>query len=894
MNLKTRVDSLMGEGMAAVETDNRTAEVAEALDRFLQAGKTGQGPTKLEFLEANPSIASMLADCLAGMEMVERAAELLPKCSFQEGFRLLRASDRLGDYCIVRELGRGGMGVVYEAVQDSLDRRVALKVLNSSAFHDPGRRRRFRIEALAAAHLNHDHIAPVFAVGEEAGIAYYAMKYIDGMTLARHIDSLRGDSTATARGSDSTVAFGSTVSDGGVASASAELGGGLSADRKASKARFDEAARLGIQACEALAHAHALGVIHRDIKPSNLMLDRTGKLWVTDFGLARLEKDPGVTRSGELLGTLRYMSPEQALGRGMSADQRTDVYSLGATLYELLTLAPAFDGCDREVLARQSAELDPIPPRRLDPSIPRDFEIIVMKALSKDPADRYASAAEFGEDLRRYLSDMPILARRPSFAGKAMRWARRRRRLVAGVLGLAAVCSALATGLIWFEKRQTQIALAQARAGREREREYLRFVTAASDRMTMEFMRVYGTSDLRRRNELFNSFNGMLAFYGRIAPQYSSDPATRDLAARAYHRIAYLSEKMDALERTIGSRSRNAESAYRTAIELNRSILASDPASTDAMLRLGSALGDYGEFLRDLGRLGEAEKVVEEAIRWSERIDRIERSFDSRLGVACREVSFSIVHRRRGDIARAEELFGRGLDRLRRLGQVAPISLHKYHPARLRDDEPYDWSCPTNSRCDSPLDRLVETEMNLMGKHFLEGRVREAEELVRLALAQRGNDPLLLNNAAWVIAATESQDSARAREAVDLARHALALSPESAEFSNTLGLALYRLGDIEGAEAAIRRSMNGRSGGDAYDFFLMSMIRIRNGDEASAKAYFRDAMVSFRKIQYRDAALLSLKSEASRLVKDRGIDVSEFTARPGNPVAPPAPPKIGL
>ena len=198
-----------------------------------------------------------------------------------------------------------------------------------------------------------------------------------------------------------------------------------------------EVARLARQAAEALDHAHASDVLHRDIKPSNLMIDDSGELWITDFGLARVRGGLDLTHTGDALGTPRYMSPEQALGRRTPLDGRTDIYSLGVTIYELLTLRPAFPGDDRLEILRQIAQDEPTPPRKLDPTIPVDLETIVLKAMAKSPADRYATAAELAADLGRFLDNRPILARRPSLADRGAKWMRRHRGLVASLAACA-------------------------------------------------------------------------------------------------------------------------------------------------------------------------------------------------------------------------------------------------------------------------------------------------------------------------------------------------------------------------------------------------------------------------------------------------------------------------
>jgi serine/threonine-protein kinase len=361
----------------------------------------------------------------------------------------------LGDFRLLREVGRGGMGVVYEAEQISLGRRVALKVLPFAAALDPKQLQRFKNEAQAAAHLNHPHIVPVYYVGCERGVHFYAMQFIDGHTLAAVIRELRGLTQpippAPAASVSDASALAGELASGRWAQAKTPTGepptgpyspgaepltthhspltnekhspltttppvAALSTEGSTtSPAFFRTVASLGVQAAEALEHAHQLGVIHRDIKPANLLVDAAGHLWVTDFGLARLGGDAGLTLTGDLLGTLRYMSPEQALAQRVAVDARTDVYSLGVTLYELLTLEPAYNGRNREEVLRQIAFEEPRPLRRLDKSVPVELETIVGKAMAKSPGERYATAQEMADDLRRQL----VIGHGPRGAGPA-------------------------------------------------------------------------------------------------------------------------------------------------------------------------------------------------------------------------------------------------------------------------------------------------------------------------------------------------------------------------------------------------------------------------------------------------------------------------------------------
>ncbi len=376
------------------------------------------------------------------------------------------APGRLGDFEIGREIGRGGMGVVYEAVQLSLGRRVALKVLPFAAMLDPNRLQRFQNEARAAACLHHANIVPIFAVGCDRGVHFYAMQYIEGRNLAVLIHDARRQARLPPEDSDPSPAPDGRPTDvhppAVAPDASTHVQAAVPTERpRTPDVSFQTAARLAVQAAEALHHAHEQGVIHRDVKPANVIVDAAGRLWVTDFGLAQVQSDPRLTTTGNLIGTLRYMSPEQASG-DQTVDHRTDIFSLGATLYELLALRPAFGGRDRAKVLRRVVQDEPKPPRRIDPSIPADLETIVGKAMAKSPADRYPTALALADDLRRFLDDKPILAKRPSLLEKAARWSRRRRRLVGAVIGvlLLAVCGlAASTVLISWQKAETQKAL---------------------------------------------------------------------------------------------------------------------------------------------------------------------------------------------------------------------------------------------------------------------------------------------------------------------------------------------------------------------------------------------------------------------------------------------------
>ena len=320
----------------------------------------------------------------------------------------------LGDYRLIRELGRGGMGIVYEAEQLSLRRRVAVKVLPFAALLNQRQLQRFKNEAMAAAILKHPNIVSVFAVGQDRGIHYYAMELVEGMTLA--------DVIARQRGIDNTSQNEILNQENSQRHRPRRKHHSRETSRESD---WRSAVEIAIQAADALHFAHQQGVIHRDVKPSNLLIDAEGQLFVTDFGLARVQSGENVTVTGEVVGTLSYMSPEQ-LEDGRVADQRSDIYSLGLTLFELLTLRPAFTGSSRQHLSRQISAGKTVSPRKTA-TVPRDVDRIVQKACSREPADRYSTASEFRDDLERVLRGQPVSARNIGPAGRFKRWASRNR-----------------------------------------------------------------------------------------------------------------------------------------------------------------------------------------------------------------------------------------------------------------------------------------------------------------------------------------------------------------------------------------------------------------------------------------------------------------------------------
>ena len=381
--------------MAASSTESARPDrrLDDLLAEYLEEAEAGRPPDRRAWLARHPEWSAELSSFFDNLDHIGHLAaplragpspDLIP---FPTGASTAQG-DRIGyfgDYELIRELGRGGMGVVYEARQVSLGRFLALKMIAEGRLAPPDDLRRFRREAEAAAHLDHPNIVPIHEVGEHDGRPYFSMKLVDGGSLARHAPALKADPAASAR--------------------------------------------LVAIVARAIEYAHRRGILHRDLKPSNILLDRQGVPHVADFGLARRAEsgaEGGSTVADAIIGTPAYMAPEQAEGRREAVTTSADVYGLGAILYELLTSRPPFRGESALDVLRQVREREPDRPRSIEPGVPRDLETICLKSLEKAPARRYASAGAVADDLDRWLAGRPIAARRASVAERAWKWSRRR------------------------------------------------------------------------------------------------------------------------------------------------------------------------------------------------------------------------------------------------------------------------------------------------------------------------------------------------------------------------------------------------------------------------------------------------------------------------------------
>ncbi|HLJ92572.1 MAG TPA: protein kinase [Gemmataceae bacterium] len=594
----------------------------QAVHEYVRAREAGQSVGREEFLGRHAAIAGPLAECLEALEFVTtvgpRLDEALADCAAAPAMSDIATP--LGDFRLVREIGRGGMGVVYEAEQLSLGRRIALKVLPFALTLDPRQLQRFKTEARAAAHLHHSNIVPIYSVGCERGVHFYAMQYIDGQPLSAVIVELRRlagpggmagrpDNQPTGPYLPSAVERPETFVDAATTPRTA----GTTFPSASGPAFFQAVAQFGFQAAEALEHAHQRGVVHRDVKPGNLLLDITGHLWVADFGLAQFPSDAALTMTGDLVGTLRYMSPEQALARRGLVDHRTDLYSLGATLYELLTLVPAFDGQDRQELLRQIALDEPRPPRQRNRAIPVDLETIVLKAMAKRVEDRYATAQELADDLRRFLDQKPIRARRPAPWERAAKWSRRHRAITTAAVAfllLASIGFAISTLLIAREQRATATQRDLAEANFRQARQMLDFLAQVSEE---ELADQPAVQDIRRK-----LLEAALEYYESFIEQHGHDPSVREELVASHLRVANLLQE-------IGARADAVAAALHQARQVQQTLVRDRP--TDPEYLKGLRAIDQG--LRQLRNRSHLRFLVQPAVQ-----KELELSHEQRQQVA--------------------------------------------------------------------------------------------------------------------------------------------------------------------------------------------------------------------------------------------------------------------
>jgi serine/threonine protein kinase/Flp pilus assembly protein TadD len=597
---------------------SREQRLDEVIAAYVQAVEAGQKPDREELLARHLDLAAELSDFFAdqdrfsslaaplrAMASVARPGEAPKPKSTAESAPGSRVG-YFGDYELVEEIGRGGMGVVYKARQRSLRRAVALKMIRAVNTASPGDVRRFQAEAEIIANLDHPNIVPIYEVGEHQGQHYFTMKLIEGGSLTQRLDDIGLPlvDRETGRNANGEVRHAAQT-----------------AERQAA------IARLMIAVAQAVHYAHERGLLHRDLKPANILLDTQGRPHVTDFGLAKhRQEDPGLTQSGAIVGTPSYMAPEQAAGRRRDLTTAADVYSLGAILYELLTGWPPFRAETPLETLRLVTERDPVRPRTLNPLVNRDLETICLKCLNKEPGQRYSSAEALADDLQCFLEDRPIRARRPTALERLRKWSRRHRpaAIAAAVVLFCMVCflalavlridqmrSRAEEALRQAEQAAWEAQLQSARADRERERAEANFRRArdAVDQMYTELAeKTLAEIPLARQELLENA----VRFYSEFARTNRDNPELRHQVGLAYRRLGDL-------EHQIGHQER-ATAAYRQALNLFERLAADSPQSAVYRAELARTDHQLGTLFRTTGRTAEADRAYAKAQTLMEKV----------------------------------------------------------------------------------------------------------------------------------------------------------------------------------------------------------------------------------------------------------------------------------
>ena len=628
-----------------LDIQNGDEDAETVLDRivedFTRRIREGESPSIRQYQKSYPIHHDEIFELLSSVAMIEglkpSAATL---AEAQHGsMNQIAKLERLGDYQIIRELGRGGMGVVMEAIHESLGRRVAIKILPPRWIDNEKYAERFRREAQAAATLHHTNIVSVFGSFESDGYHYFVMEYVDGQGLDKIIhsartESLSGKDALTARRPRSSPQVPSRPT---------------LAQMPSGKARFPWIASVGAQIADALQHAHEHEKLHRDIKPSNLLLEPDGRVWLTDFGLVKNTDHPAVTETGDIVGTPRYMAPEAFSG---TYDARSETYCLGLTLYEMATLQPAFEEASAPELLKTITTSFPKPARQIVPHLPRDLDTIITKAVERDPARRYASAASLRDDLNAFLGQRPIQARRASPPERAWLWCRRNPWVALAAMLLLVVAITTSTAYVVTsqalhdtsqaqqvaENNAAQLAVQFERADDNATQFKIQFERAEENFLRAEsnvdlalemFDEMFKQMALRGMNQPdgfefdgFEELSGiettisdadakyleaMMVFFQQFGEQNAGNQTLQIESAQAFRRVANIYH--------LDGQYQEAIIAYRQSLKLQEAIQEENPLAIDTLLTQVHTRNEMGLVILQTGKLRVAEKTFQETIQ---------------------------------------------------------------------------------------------------------------------------------------------------------------------------------------------------------------------------------------------------------------------------------------
>ncbi len=835
-------------------------------EEFVSRHRSGERPPLAEYTERHPALADRIRRLFPTLLLLEGfqggGSDNTPQAEATNPQAPLVSHappQRLGDFTILREVGRGGMGVVYEAMQETLGRRVALKVLRPHPLRDPVSLERFRREARTAARLHHTNIVSVFGAGEQDGTLFIAMQFIDGAGLDAVLADHRRRGTAEPPAlTRSTAPPGLTVAGGSsdvIAADTAETtftvsqveapATGLRSGPHQGSNYFRQVARLGAQVADALAHAHGLGVVHRDVKPANVLVDGQGAAWVTDFGLAKAEGVDDLTSPGFVVGTLRYMAPERFDGTTGPAG---DIYGLGATLYELLTLRPAFSETARHLLVDRILKEEPARPRRLDPRIPRDLETIVLKAMAKEPARRYATAAALADDLRRFLDGRPVAARPIGALGQTWRWARRH----PAVAGLAcALLLTLTAGLgvsLYFgwmaqenyeqaEARRLQVEVAlqvvtqaelKAKAAAE---QALQAESKAKDAASKAEQSAERALQAKRTTDAINAFFRKEILAAARPEEKGRDVTLLEALDRGVEKVGTYFGEFPLVEADVRL---SLGETYRALGEFDRAAAQLQLAADIREELLGLEDADTLEALNDLALVYHQRGAMAEAIVATRKVLE---GFERTLGSVHEKTqttrgNLATMLQARGELDEAGKLMRRiyelrrqtlgptHADTLLMLNNLATLQLDQ---RKLDDAEASlnELLTAVTSAYPDEHPRVLTARNNLANLYHMRGKYKAAAEMMRktLAVQERVLGPdspdtlLTMNNLGTTLTNVGNLDEAESYLKRALAGQRVKYKPEHPwllSTMNNLAVVYMKRGDYAAAEPLLRQSLEGR------------------------------------------------------------------------------------
>jgi eukaryotic-like serine/threonine-protein kinase len=769
-----------------VEREDR---LDEAVAAFLEAKESGETFDHDAWLQAYPDLCDELKRFLADhdsfdhcMAPLRAVAADTPRPARPLSDSGLIAGRKIGDYELLHELGRGGMGIVFKAREIALNRIVALKMIRAGALATADDLRRFQREAMLVARLDHPNIVSVYQAGTADGLSFISLRLVEGGSLARRRDEFRDPTRA---------------------------------------------AQLVATIARAVDFAHRHGILHRDLKPGNILLESDSTPYVTDFGLARSIDASDTTSS--VLGTPAYMAPEQATGTDVTT--AADIYSLGAILYELLTGRVPFHGQTAFGMLLEAVNHEPERPRRLDARVDRDLETICMKCLEKEPSRRYESASALADDLERWLRREPVMARSVGPAGRLARWARRNP-LPAGLsLGLA-LAFAVGISLIVWQWQRAERNLADSRYHQQRADDGRRDARQVLDEFCIRLSddrlsKLPGTGPIRQ--ELLQSG---LRYYQHFLEQNSDDPLARQDVADAHARLGILRGALGAKPA--------ARQEYEKAIELYASL----PISNSVRRMAASAYNNLGNLLSDVGEIEAAESSLRSAERlWAEILADHPDSLEAVSGRAKALANLALLLQERGDTSAGRQVLAEAHELQIRMraarpkdpdvevdlgssfntmaNNVAALGLHAEEFKLLQQAKAHFEAAERLAPWDEKIQlKLAQTQRGCAGSLWALGKHDEAEAEYAQARVRleslinanpdgtnyKGTLAMLLTNIAMVEADRKRPEAARTtlRQAVDLQAKLLAATPDSRQLMRAQGTTLHNLGNLDRSEKRLK------------------------------------------------------------------------------------------